>query len=177
MSNLKIGDNAIPFDLPGVDGKRHALADFADKDVLVVIFSCNHCPYVQAWEDRMIQIQADYAGRGVQFVAINANDAVKYPSDSFEAMVDRAREKGFNFPYLRDESQEIARAYGAQRTPEVFLFDQERRLRYHGAIDDNYEDPGAVKQHYLRAALDAVLAGHSALVAETAPVGCTIKWR
>ncbi len=177
MSNLKIGDKAISFDLPGVDGRRHALADYADKPVLAVIFSCNHCPYVRAWEDRMIQIQADYADKGVQFVAINANDAVKYPSDSFEAMVERAREKGFNFPYLHDESQEIARAYGAQRTPEVFVFDRERRLCYHGAIDDNYEDPGAVRQHYLRAALDAVLAGKPAPVAETPPVGCTIKWR
>ncbi len=177
MSNLKIGDKAISFNLYGVDGKRHALADYADKQVLVVIFSCNHCPYVRAWEDRMIQIQADYADKGVQFVAINANDAVKYPSDSFEAMVERAKEKGFNFPYLHDESQEIARAYGAQRTPEIFVFDRERRLCYHGAIDDNYEDPGAVKQHYLRAALDAVLAGKPAPVGETMPVGCTVKWK
>lgn len=113
----------------------------------------------------------------MQFVAINANDAVKYPSDSFEAMVERAKEKGFNFPYLHDESQAIARAYGAQRTPEVFVFDRERRLCYHGAIDDNYKDPGAVKQHYLRSALDAVLAGKAAPVGETAPVGCTIKWK
>lgn len=177
MSNLKIGDKAIPFNLPGVDGKQHALADYADKQAVVVIFSCNHCPYVRAWEDRMIQIQADYADKGVQLVAINANDAVKYPSDSFEAMVERAREKGFNFPYLHDETQEIARAYGAQRTPEVFLFDQQRTLRYHGAIDDNYEDPGAVKHRYLAAALDAVLAGKAAPVAETPPVGCTIKWK
>lgn len=177
MSNLTVGDQAISFNLPGVDGKSHALADYADKQVVVVIFSCNHCPYVRAWEDRMIQIQADYADKGVQFLAINANDAVKYPSDSFEAMVERAREKGFNFPYLHDESQAIARAYGAQRTPEVFVFDQERRLRYHGAIDDNYEEPARVKQHYLRAALDAVLAGKPAPIAETAPVGCTVKWK
>jgi len=177
MSNLKIGDQAIAFELPGVDAQRHALADYADKQVVVVIFSCNHCPYVRAWEDRMAQIQADYADKGVQLLAINANDAVKYPSDSFEAMVERAREKQFNFPYLHDESQEIARAYGAQRTPEVFVFDGERRLCYHGAIDDNYEDPGAVKRHYLRQALDAVLAGKPAAIPQTPPVGCTIKWK
>ncbi len=176
MSNLKIGDKAIAFDLPGVDGKRHALADYADKAAVVVIFTCNHCPYAQAW-DRLIQIQAHYAGKGVQLIAINANDAVKYPADSFPKMQERAAAKGFNFPYLHDASQEVARAYGATRTPEVFVFDRNRTLRYQGTVDDNHEDPAAVKQPYLRQALDAVLAGKPAPVAETAPVGCTIKWK
>lgn len=177
MANLKIGDKAIAFTLPGVDGKRHALGDYAGKKAVVVIFSCNHCPYVRAWEDRIIQIQSDYAGKGVQLVAINANDAVKYPDDSFPKMQERAKEKGFNFPYLYDESQEVARAYGAERTPEVFLFDQGGILRYHGTVDDNYEDPKAVKSHYLRDALDAVLAGKTPATPETPPKGCTIKWR
>lgn len=177
MSHLKIGDKAIAFDLPGVDGKRHTLADYAAKDAVVVVFTCNHCPYAQAWEGRLIQIQADYAARGVQLIAINANDAVKYPADSFAKMQERAAAQGFNFPYLHDETQAVARAYGATRTPEVFVFDRSRTLRYQGTVDDNYEEPTAVKQPYLRQALDAVLAGQAAPVAETAPVGCTIKWK
>lgn len=177
MAKLKIGDKAIPFALPGVDGEEHALADYADKKVLVVVFSCNHCPYVRAWEDRMVQIQADYADKGVQFLVINANDAQKYPDDSFEKMKERAQEKGFNFPYLYDETQEVARFYGAERTPEFFVFDSKGILRYHGALDDNYDDPSAVKQHYLRDALDAVLAGQTPPVQETPPVGCTVKWK
>ncbi len=177
MAALKIGDKAIPFKLIGVDDQQHALSDYADKAAVAVIFSCNHCPYVRAWEDRMIQIQADYADKGVQLIAINANDATKYPDDSFQKMKERAQEKGFNFPYLYDETQEVARAYGAERTPEVFLFDGEGILRYHGAIDDNYEDPNAVQHHYLRDALDAVLAGQDPPVTETPPVGCTIKWK
>lgn len=177
MSHLKIGDKAIAFDLPGVDGKRHTLADYAAKDAVVVVFTCNHCPYAQAWEGRLIQIQADYAARGVQLIAINANDAVKYPADSFAKMQERAAAQGFNFPYLHDETQAVARAYGATRTPEVFVFDRSRTLRYQGTVDDNYEEPTAVKQPYLRQALDAVLAWQAAPVAETAPVGCTIKWK
>lgn len=177
MANLKPGDPAIPFSLPGVDGNEHALSDYAGKSAVAVIFSCNHCPYVRAWEDRMVQIQADYADEGVQLIAISANDAQKYPADSFPMMKERAQEKGFNFPYLYDESQEVAAAYGATRTPEVFLFDRQGRLHYHGAIDDNYENPRAVRHHYLRNALDAVLAGQAPSLAETPPVGCTVKWK
>ncbi len=177
MAKLKIGDKAIPFALPGVDDEEHSLADYSDKAVAVVVFSCNHCPYVRAWEDRMVRIQADYAGKGVQLLAISANDATKYPDDSFPKMKERAREKGFNFPYLYDETQEVARFYGAERTPEVFVFNNAGILQYHGAIDDNYDDPGAVTQQYLRDALDAVLAGQTPAVTETPPVGCTIKWK
>lgn len=177
MTNLRPGDQAIPFDLPGVDDSQHALADYANNEAVAVIFSCNHCPYVRAWEDRMVQIQADYADKGVQLIAINANDATKYPDDSFPRMKERAREKGFNFPYLYDETQEIAQAYGAERTPEVFLFDKNGTLRYHGAIDDNYDNPNAVRSHYLRQALDAVLASQAPTTAQTPPVGCTIKWK
>ena len=177
MSKLKIGDKAIPFELPGVDEKEYALADYADKQVVVVTFSCNHCPYVMAWEDRIIQVQADFADKGVQLIAISANDVQKYPADSFPKMKERAREKGFNFPYLYDESQEVARFYGAERTPEFFVFDRARVLRYHGALDDNYDDPSAVKAQYLRNALESVLAGETPAVPETPPVGCTIKWK
>jgi peroxiredoxin len=177
MARLKIGDKAVPFNLPGVDGATHSLVEYAGRKAVAVIFSCNHCPYVQAWEDRMVQIQVDYAERGVQLVAINANNAAQYPEDSFEKMKERAREKHFNFPYLRDETQDVARAYGAERTPEVFLFDNVGRLRYHGVIDDNYDDPSAVKVKYLRNALDAILSGAEPIVPETKPVGCTIKWK
>ena len=177
MAKLKLGDKAIAFDLPGVDDQRHALTSYGDKEAVVAVFSCNHCPYVRAWEDRLIQIQADYAGQGVQLIAINANDAVKYPDDSFPKMKERAQEKGFNFPYLHDETQEVARAYGAERTPEVFVFDKNHVLRYHGTVDDNYDNPSAVKNHYLRDALDAILAGQDPQTRETQPVGCTIKWK
>ena len=111
MSNFSIGDKAIPFSLPGVDDQEHSLADYTEKDAVVVFFTCNHCPYVRAWEDRTVQLQADYAARGVQLIAINSNDAKKYPDDSFPKMKERAAEKGFNFPYLYDESQEVARIF------------------------------------------------------------------
>lgn len=177
MAKLAIGEHAIPFTLMGIDDSQHTLAGYADNAAVAVIFSCNHCPYVRAWEDRMIQIQADYANKDVQLLVMSANDAVKYPDDSFPNMKERARTKGFNFPYLYDETQEIARAYGAERTPEVFLFDNKGMLRYHGAIDDNYDNPAAVTKTYLRDALDAVLAGQTPATAETPPVGCTIKWK
>jgi peroxiredoxin len=177
MAKLTIGDKAIPFELPGVDDELHSLADYTDKKALVVLFSCNHCPYVRAWEDRMVQIQADYASQGVQFIAINANDTDKYPADSLPKMKERAQEKGFNFPYLFDETQEVARYYGAERTPEIFVFNRVGVLQYHGALDDNYDDPDAVTQEYLRDALDAILAEKMPATAKTAPVGCTIKWK
>ena len=177
MANLKPGDKAIRFELPGVDDRRHALEDYAHKEAVAVIFTCNHCPYARAWEDRLISIQADYASRGVQLLAINANDANRYPADSFPRMKERSEEKGFNFPYLYDESQEIARAYGAERTPEIFLFDKGGALRYHGTVEDNYGDPAAVKNHYYIDALEAVLDGSEPATTETSPVGCTIKWK
>jgi peroxiredoxin len=174
---LQIGDKAMSFKLPGVDGTEHSLNDYSGKNAVIVVFSCNHCPYVQAWQDRMVQIQSDYMSRGVQLIAINANDATKFPDDSFAKMKESAQEKGFNFPYLYDETQKVARAYGAQRTPEVFLFDKNSTLQYHGSIDDNYDDPAAVKEHYLSNAVDAVLAGNKVHMAETKPVGCTVKWK
>ncbi len=174
---LAMHQQIIPFSLPGVDGRTYTESDFAQAKVLAVIFWCNHCPYVLAWEDRVIQLQREYAGRGVRFVLISSNDPEKYPEDSFPRMQERARLKAYPFPYLFDESQEVARRYGATRTPEVFLFDAARTLRYHGAPDDNFEDPQAVRQHYLRDAIEAVLAGRTPPVAQTPPRGCTIKWR
>ena len=173
---LRIGDEAPPFDLPGVDGENHALSDYSEYPALAVVWSCNHCPYVQAWEGRMKQIQADYADRGFRLVAINSNDAQAYPEDSFGAMRQRAQAQGFNFDYLHDESQSVVQAYGAERTPEVFLFDGDRRLVYHGAIDDSRNED-AVTAHYLRDAIDALLGGRAPEVAETPAVGCSVKFR
>ena len=174
--SLPLGSSPPQFDLPGVDGRNHALDEYEDAAVLVLVQSCNHCPYVQAWEGRMKAIQRDFADRGVRLVAISSNDASKYPEDSFEEMKGRADRKGFNFDYLYDENQSVARALGSERTPEIFLFDRERRLVYHGAIDDN-RDEYAVTRHYLREALDAVLGGSAPPWQETPPVGCTVKWR
>ncbi|HUU28403.1 MAG TPA: thioredoxin family protein [archaeon] len=177
MSALKIGDRALDFNLPATDGKHYSLESFKDKKSLAVVFSCVHCPYVKAWEDRLIALQKEYADKGVAFVLICANDAVKYPQDSFSSMKKQARDKNYPFPYLHDESQEVAKAYGAQRTPEIFLFGQGRKLAYHGAVDDNYEDPGRVRQAYFRDAVQSVLEGKPAPKPETAPAGCTIKWK
>jgi len=173
--SLAIGDPAPGFRLPTTTGGEASLAAMAAAPAVVVAFWCNHCPYVRAWEERFDAIAREYADHGVATVAICANDAVSHPGDSFEAMAARAAEQGYAFPYARDDSQEVPRAYGAERTPEVFVLDRERRLAYHGAIDDS-TDPDAVTVHHLRDALDAVLAGEAPERAETPPVGCTIKW-
>jgi peroxiredoxin len=176
MAALASGTAAPAFDLPGTDGKSHALKDLADRDAAVLVFTCNHCPYAKAWEGRLLDIAREYESRGVGFMLIGSNDPVQYPEDSFEEMTVRARDRGYPFPYLFDETQSIARAYGAERTPEVFVFDAGRELRYHGAVDDD-QDEQAVSANYLRDALDAVLAGETPAVSETPPVGCTIKWK
>jgi peroxiredoxin len=175
---LTIGSNAPAFaNLPGTDGQQHSLSSFADKKVVVVVFSCNHCPYVQAYEERMIAFQRGYAAKGVQLIAINSNETDHYPEDNFGEMVKRAKSKGYNFPYLRDDDQAVANAYGATHTPEFFVFDEKRKLRYRGKFDDNYQNPAAVKAHYLTAAVDALLSGKEVTEPETYSVGCTIKWR
>lgn len=175
-TRLAIGTQGPDFDLPGVDGTRYSLKSFANRTLVVVMFTCNHCPYVQAYEERLVAIQRDYAGRGVALVAINANETEHYPEDRFDKMVERAKARGFNFPYLRDEDQSAANAYGAHYTPEVFVLDRERRLRYTGRIDDNWQSPGGVREQTLRGALDALLEGRSVAKPETHAMGCTIKW-
>ena len=172
MAALKLGDPAPDFDLPGIDGGRVALSDYEGKPVAVV-FSCCHCPYVVAWEDRLNDAARDY-GDQVGFVAVNSNAG--YLGDSLEDMARRSEEKGFVFPFLYDETQEVAAAYGAARTPEVFVFDAGHRLVYHGAPDSSHSDPDGAEP-YLRPALDAALAGTAPEVRESPPVGCTIKWR
>jgi peroxiredoxin len=177
MANVKIGDAAIAFDLPGVDGKTYSLSALSEgKKATAVVFMCNHCPYVLAWLDRLSAVAKDYADQGVAFAGINANDAAKYAADDFPGMQKLAKEYGLPYPYLHDESQEIARAYGAERTPEIFVFDADLKLRYHGAPDDNHDETQA-SVPYLRNALDAVLAGQEPPLAKTPPVGCTVKWK
>ncbi len=174
---LHFGDAAPAFTLVGVDRKKYSLSDHKQKKAVAVIFSCNHCPYVKAYEDRLIALAREYTSKNVQFLLINANDPVKYPSDNFDQMIVHAKEKNYPFPYLHDATQEIAKAYGAQRTPEIFLFDNSLKLRYHGTVDDKIDDPKTVTTRYLKDALDAVIAGEEPAIKETAPVGCTIKWK
>ncbi len=173
---LKIGSPAPDFELKNVDDKIYSLNSFQDKEAVIVVFGCNHCPYVIANEERLIEIQKDYAEK-VQVVEINSNDSVKYPDDSFENMKIRAAERNFNFPYLRDEDQSVAKAYGATHTPEIFLFDKNRKLAFHGKIDDNWQDPSSVKTKYLRNAIDETLSGKEIAVPETFTIGCSIKWK
>jgi peroxiredoxin len=172
MARLKLGDPAPEFSLPDLDGRSVSLADYDGKPVAVV-FSCLHCPYVVAWEDRINDVARDYDGRA-GLVAINSNAG--YPGDSPDDMRQRVAEKGFVFPFLYDETQEVAKAYDASRTPEVFVFDGERRLVYHGTPDSDHRNPEGAEP-YLGPALDAALAGTQPKTAETPPLGCTIKWK
>ena len=174
---LKIGDKAPDFSLPGVDGKTHSLNDFKGKKVLVVVFMCNHCPYVQAYIERIKAIQSDYGIKGVQVVGINSNDEVNYPDDSFDKMMEFNKQINLNFPYLRYENQSAANAYGAQCTPECFVFDADRNLRYHGRIDDNHKDENAVKTYDLRNAINALLHNQKVAIELTPAIGCSVKWR
>lgn len=174
---LQIGSIIPAFDLPSLDGKNYSLDSLKNKKALIIIFSCNHCPYVQAYEDRIVALQKEYTEKEVAVVAINSNDAVQYPDDSFEEMKKRAALKKFNFIYLRDNDQTVARSFDAAHTPEVFLFDEKRKLVYHGKIDDNWQEESKVKTKYLRDALDELLAGKEISVPETYSIGCTIKWK
>ena len=174
---MAVGTSAPAFTLPATDGKTYSLGSFDDAQVLVVVFTCNHCPYAKAVEDRLVQLQRDYEPRGVRLVAINPNDDVAYPDDSFDAMKTRARERGFNFPYLRDESQAVARAYDAACTPDIFVFDRARKLVYNGRLDDNWQEARKVGRQDLRAVLDATLAGRGVDFEPVPSMGCSIKWK
>jgi len=159
-------------DLEGVDSERHSLADLEKAKAVVVVFTCNHCPVAKAYEERLIELQKDYSDKGVEVVAINVNNG---KADKLPAMKERAKEKEFTFAYLYDPSQEIGREYGATVTPHAFLLDGERNVVYVGAIDDSMKADKA-KEHYLRDALDAVLAGKSPETASTPPAGCGIQY-
>ena len=176
MTALEIGKEAPSFQLKGVDGNTHTLESFRGAKAVAVIFMCNHCPYVQAYLGRLISLQNEYAGQGVRFVGINSNETKNYPEDNFENMVRWAKEKKFPFPYLRDETQEVATAYGANRTPEIFLLDASFRVCYHGGVDDNTQNPKEVRAHYLRNAIEDLLQKGSVSQTTSRTIGCTIKW-
>lgn len=175
-ASLKIGDKLPEFTLIATNGRECNLYEFEESKIIVVMFTCNHCPYVQAYEERLIKLQKDFSDKWVTFVAINSNDDKNYPEDSFENMKIRAKEKGYNFPYLRDETQEIAKTFGASHTPEIFVFDQNRILRYHGKIDDNWQKPDKVTKEYLREVITALLEGKPIENPENQAIGCTVKW-
>jgi peroxiredoxin len=168
---LSIGASAPAHELPDTEGNRHALHE--DGATTVVVFTCNHCPYALAWHDRLASVADDY---DVRFLAVNPNDAERYPSDSYEAMQKRVADEVWSFPYLRDEDQEAARSFGAKTTPDVFVLDGEGKLRYRGAPDADHRDPSQ-EAAWLREALDALLAGEEIARPETDPVGCSVKWK
>jgi peroxiredoxin len=173
---VDVATKAPEFNLPGTDGKDHSLSDYAAKKAVVLAFTCNHCPAAIGAQDRTIALQRDYAAKGVQVIAINSNEDEGHPTDSFDHMVERAREKGFPYPYLRDRSQDVAKAYGAQRTPHFFLLDGERKVVYSGRMDNNPYEDGKQTTSELRQALDQVLAGQPVTVKPTDPIGCNVKW-
>jgi peroxiredoxin len=175
-----VGDKARDFKLKNVDGKTISLADYKDAKGYIVTFTCNHCPFAIKYEDRIIDLHNKYAAKGYPVVAINPNDKDRSPDDSFEKMIVRAKEKKFPFAYLYDESQEIAKAYGATRTPHIYILSKKGNdltVEYIGAIDDNTDDPTAVQTKYVENALDNLLAGKKADPGFTKAVGCTIKWK
>lgn len=174
-ATLSAGDAAPEFkDLPGVDGESHSLADYADAKAVVVVITCNHCPIARGYETRLLDLAKAYRERGVQFIAVSCS---LLEADRLPAMKERAKSSGYPFPYLHDESQQTARDYGASVTPEVFLLDGERKIAYLGAIDDQWTSADNVKRHYLRDALEAVLAGQAPETFESKPVGCPIQFQ
>ncbi len=173
----QLGMPAPDFNLKAVDGKTYSLASFADKKVLVLMFICNHCPYVQAIEDRILRLQRDYANQSVQLVGICSNDPTDYPDDLPENLKKRWQKKDYHFPYLIDETQDVARAYGAVCTPDLYVFDERRQLAYHGQLDNNWKEPGKVTRHDLREAVETLLVGKKPSADQTPSMGCSIKWK
>lgn len=177
-SGYKIGDEATDFDLENIDGNQVSLADYPDAKGFIVIFTCNHCPYAVAYEDRIIALDEKYKPLGYPVIAINPNDPEVQPEDSMEEMRKRAAEKGFTFPYLLDLGQEIYPQYGATKTPHVFLLNKEEGkniVKYIGTIDNNYEDADDADVHYVQDAVDALIAGKQVPNEMTVAIGCTIK--
>jgi len=175
----EVGDKANDFQLLNIDGKMVSMADYTEAKGIIVIFTCNHCPYSKLYEDRIITLDKKYKKKGFPVIAINPNDSIKQPKDSYSEMKIRAAEKGFTFPYLLDADQSITKAYGASRTPHVFLLQKEEAgyvVKYIGAIDDNSKSPDEVEQEFTANAIDAVLKGKEPEPNFTKAIGCTIKW-
>ncbi len=174
----KVGDIATDFSLMNIDGKKVSLSDYKDAKGFIVIFTCNTCPYAVAYEDRIVALDKKYASQGYPVIAIMPNDTELKPGDNMEAMKARAKAKGFTFPYLMDEDQEIYPQYGATKTPHVYVLEKTNKgnqVKYIGAIDDNYKDANAVTETYTEDAVDALLEGKEVKTTETRAIGCTIK--
>jgi peroxiredoxin len=179
-AGYNVGDKAMDFKLKNIDSKMVSLADFKDAKGFIVVFTCNHCPFAKAYEDRIIGLNTKYASKGYPVIAINPNDPVAVPEDNFETMQSRAKAKNYAFPYLVDATQEITRTYGATKTPHVFVLQKSGNdyvVKYIGAIDDNSDDASAVKEKYVENAVDALLAGKPVPVTSTKAFGCGIKWK
>jgi peroxiredoxin len=174
---LHIGEKAPDFKLKNINGKMVSLADYKNVKGYMVIFTCNHCPFSVAYEDRIIDLHKRYAPKGIPVIAINPNDAAIQPEDSYENMIKRAKQKKFPFAYLHDETQQVAKLYGAARTPHVFLLDNNLIVKYIGAIDDNHESAAEVTEKYLENALNQMLQNKPITRPETKAIGCTIKWK
>ncbi|WP_175620378.1 thioredoxin family protein [Chryseobacterium schmidteae] len=174
----EVGDTAADFKLKNIDGKMVSLSDFKTAKGFIVVFTCNHCPYAKKYEDRIVALDKKYKDAGYPVIAINPNDPNVQPEDGFQQMITRAKEKGFTFPYLVDEGQKVYPQYGATKTPHVFILQKEGAkniVKYIGAIDNNYDDPNDVSEHYVQDAMDALLSGKPVANAKTVAIGCTIK--
>lgn len=167
---------APDFSLPATDGKNYSLSSFAGNQGLVVVFTCNHCPYAQAAWPLLIKLAEEYNRKGIAFVAINPNDSSLYPDDSFESMKRKVVEWGINFPYLRDKSQKVAHAFQAQCTPDIYVFDKENKLYYHGRVNDNWQDESKATREDLKDALESLLSDNSPPKEQFPSMGCSIKW-
>ena len=177
---VQLGIAPPDFQLPGVDGQIHSLADYKSGPALVIMFICNHCPYVKAIEDRLIQLATDLKALKVPVVAICSNDPVDYPEDSFEQMKIRSQTKGYPFPYLQDLSQELAKAYGAVCTPDFFVYGSDFKLAYRGRLDDSWKDPHLVTKRELLGAVESLIKKdlrNAYLTQQSPSMGCSIKWK
>jgi peroxiredoxin len=173
----ELGKSCPDFSLLGTDGTTYRQKDFHGVDAFLVMFICNHCPYVKAIEDRLIQLGRSFAGKSVRMIAVSSNDAAKYPEDSFANLKARALEKNYPFPYLFDETQEAARAFGAVCTPDFFLYDRSMKLCYRGRLDDSWKDAGGVQSQELHGAIESLLSGSKPSEVQTPSMGCSIKWK
>ena len=176
---LSLGSKAPMADVKmrSVDGSEVSIAGVAGPKGTLVVFTCNHCPWAKAWEERIVALGNEYREKGIGVIAVNANDPKAYADDGFDEMVARAKERGMRYPYAVDATSKIAEAFGATHTPEAFLFDKDGKLVYHGAVDDNAKEPDQVENHWLKDALDAVVAGSDVAVRETKSIGCSITFR
>jgi glutathione peroxidase-family protein len=179
-AGYKVGDEVSDFSLKNVDGKMVSMRNYKDAKGFIIVFTCNHCPFAKAYESRIMDLDKKYASKGYPVIAINPNDPEKAPDDSYENMIARAREKSYSFPYVLDATQSVATAFGATRTPHVYIVEKKNEkniLQYVGAIDNNSDEPEKVTQRFVEDAVNALLEGKPVTTTETKAIGCTIKWK